>query len=169
MSPTKRQMAAAEAEREKQPTKDYVLVRGTHTREEDGSMVRYAANTEENKIVLTEEEAKALGARVQLAESQSDDTTQQAGVPGVDDTTLGTDTTSKTGDGVTNPPPGADGASTGDLSGFADLGWRDAVDRINTMSAGDLTAVRTMEEGREKPRTSVLEAIDAREKELAKQ
>lgn len=49
---------------------------------------------------------------------------------------------------------------------FADLNARDAIARIADMSASTLAAARTTEEARDKPRTTVLEAIDARETEL---
>lgn len=189
MSPTKAGSSTDQASTAP-ATKPYRLTKGTHTDwvgdKKSGERVVYSANDPENNTIqLTDEQAKhpAFAGRI-----------ESLGQPGQYEMTVATRTVADPGEAeeVQTGAPTSTGTRTldpnantqeakalaegqavttagSDLSSFSELGWRDAVEKINGMSVADLEKVRTMEEEREKPRTSVLEAIDAREKELAKQ
>lgn len=148
-------------------TETYTLLKGTHSRMEDGANVRYSKG---DQIELTDKEAQALGARVQKGSSQ---VVGQPGqyAPSVATTEVEADT--DPGEEVlTGPPEGVDTLENtevedvNDWSFLGELSAPNAIKAINDLqTVGEVEAAREAEEGG-KNRKSVLEAADNRIGEL---
>lgn len=141
-------------------TRNYTLKTGTHGRLENGVNKRY---TKGETISLTDDEARALGSRV-----------QPSGMPGQYEPTVSTTQVSGTTgverdeqSGITGPPEGkgtaGDDPNASNWSALLDgMGWQEAVELINTLETEEEIEAVKEAERQGKNRKSVLEAADAR-------